>query len=257
MELKLFGCCGAGETMPKYMHTSFALTVGDEVYWFEAGEGCSNTAHLMGVDLTRVSNIFISRTHMDHMGGLFNLLWFMFKLSGWTKKPLPNDGKIGLFIPEIEAWEGVLQMLVHTREGCPWDKDVIAKPINSGLLYKDKNIEITAFPIQYLSNCREKKEQSFTFRIKGEEKTVVYSGDVYSLNDLDAVLEKPCDYLLLEVEHHSIKDVCEYVNAKEVKNVICIHHGSESGYQIQQARLYAQQYSSKVFFGEDTDSITL
>jgi len=258
MELKLFGCCSGIEPVPKYKHTSFAIETEGEVYWFDAGEGCSDTAHLMGVDLTRVSNIFISHTHMDHMGGLFNLLWFMFKLSGWYKKPLPNNGKIGLFIPNMEAWEGVLQMLLHTCEGCSWDTDVIASQIKNGLLYKDKNIEVTAYHNTHLEAYEDGNELSFSFKIQGDGKTVVFSGDIKELFDLDAALETPCDYLLVETGHHSIKDVCEYVNTKAVKNVIFIHHGREIIQNMEQSRLIAQEYAKcNVFFGEDGDSITL
>ena len=251
MKLKLFGCCSGIEPVPKYNHTSFAFETGGEVYWFDAGEGCSDTAHLMGVDLTRVSNIFISHTHMDCVGGLFNLLWFMFKLSGWYQKPLPNDGKIGLFIPNSEAWKGILQMLMHTREGCPWDTDVLMTQIKSGLLYQDKNIEVTAFANGH--------PHSFSFRIKGDGKTVVYSGDIKELSDLDAALQMRCDYLLVETEHHAIKDVCEYVNTKAaVENVIFLHHGQEVSCDIQKSRLIAQEYANcNVFFGEDGDSINL
>ena len=86
MDLKILGCCSGVEPAAKCRNSSFAIEAGEEVYWFNTGEGCSDTAHLIGVDLTKVSNIFISHTYMENMGGMFNLLWFMFKLAGWQKK---------------------------------------------------------------------------------------------------------------------------------------------------------------------------
>lgn len=258
MELKLFGCCSGTEPMPKYKHTAFALEAGGEVYWFDAGEGCTDTALLMGVELSRVTNIFISHTHMDHVGGLFGLLWFLYKLPGWHKKPMLSGGKVGLFIPNMETWEGVLQMLISTREGCPWDTDVVATQIRSGVIFRDKNIDVIAYHNRHLEAYENGSELSFSFKIRGEGKTVVYSGDVKELSDLDPLLEEPCDYLLVETGHHRILDLCSYVNQKSVDNVILIHHGREVLSNVQQARLTAQKYAKcNVFFGEDGDSITL
>lgn len=259
MTLKILGCCSGVEPVAKCGHASFVIEAGEEVYWFNTGEGCSDTAHLMGVDLTRVSNIFISHTYMENMGGLFNLLWFMFKLAGWKKKTLPNNGTIGLFIPNLESWYGVLEMLLHTREGCPWDTNVIAAQIKSGLLYKDKNLEVSAFHNKYSDAYDdEENERFFSFRIQSDGITVVYSGNIQELSDLDNALQTQCDYLLVETELHTVKDVCEYINTRPVKNVIFINYRREDMYDIQQLRLIAQEYTScNVFFAESGDSINL
>ena len=75
MKLYVFGSCSGTEPMEGRHHTSVAFEINDRFYWFDAGENCSYTAHLMGVDLLKISDIFISHTHMDHIGGLANLLW--------------------------------------------------------------------------------------------------------------------------------------------------------------------------------------
>ena len=41
----ILGSCAGTEPMPGRMHTSLALTVGKRLYFFDAGEGCSWTAH--------------------------------------------------------------------------------------------------------------------------------------------------------------------------------------------------------------------
>ena len=51
--------------MPNRRHTSFVIEHRGGVYWFDAGEGCAYTAHLLGVDLLAVQAIFISHVHMD------------------------------------------------------------------------------------------------------------------------------------------------------------------------------------------------
>lgn len=258
MKLHIFGCCAGFESISNYNHTSFALEVGEDVYWFDAGESCSNTAHLKGVDLTKVSNIFISHTHMDRVGGLFNLVWFIYKLAGWYKKCLPNNGKINLFIPNMETWKGILQMLLHTRERCPWDTDVIATQIKDGLIYKDENIEVLAYHNRHQEIYECGSQLSFSFKIRGEEKTIVYSGEVEDLSELDQLLVEHCDYLLIETGKHQMKDICVYVNAKDVKDVICIHHSREILCNISQARLEITKYAKRnIILAVDCDSLIL
>ena len=89
MKLYTFGCCAGTEPMENLHHTALAFEVGDTLYWFDAGESCSRTAHLMGIDLLKIKSIFISHTHMDHIGGLGNLLWNMRK----AKKTFEHERK--------------------------------------------------------------------------------------------------------------------------------------------------------------------
>ena len=86
---------------------------GGGVYWVDAGAGCSYTAHLLGIDLLSVRAIFISHTHMDHVGGLANLLWDIRKLNGREKDPARriDNRRIDLFIPDLQVWQGVRQVL--------------------------------------------------------------------------------------------------------------------------------------------------
>ena len=64
MHLTFLGTCAGTEPMPDRKHTSFAIEYNGKVYWFDAGAGCSYTAHLLGIDLLSVRAIFISHTHM-------------------------------------------------------------------------------------------------------------------------------------------------------------------------------------------------
>lgn len=258
MKLYTFGCCAGTEPMPNLRHTSLAFEKDNSIYWFDAGEGCSRTAHLMGVDLLKIRSIFISHTHMDHVGGLGNLLWNTRKVSG-RSNTLPYAESIELYIPCMETWEGVWKILKNAENRFLWDCPVNAHPVSEGELYKDENITVEAFHNHHLEKFEENGEKlSFSYKIKGEGKTVVFSGDVRELTDLDPLLGEKCDYLLVETGHHKIEDVCRYVNKKDVDNLLFVHHGREIIANINQARLNAQSIARcNVVFCEDGAVIEL
>ena len=55
-------------------HVSWALDVNGRLYWFDAGESCSHTAYLLGLDLMAIRSIFISHPHIDHVGGALRIV---------------------------------------------------------------------------------------------------------------------------------------------------------------------------------------
>ena len=63
MKITFLGTCSGTEPMPNRKHVSFVIEHAGAVYWFDAGEGCSYTAHLAGIDLLSTRAVFISHTH--------------------------------------------------------------------------------------------------------------------------------------------------------------------------------------------------
>ena len=87
MKLTFLGSCSGTEPMPDRFHTSYVIEHGGGVYWFDAGEGCSYNAHLMGIDLLAIRSLCISHCDLDHVGGLVNLLGTIRKLEGRNDDP--------------------------------------------------------------------------------------------------------------------------------------------------------------------------
>ena len=52
--------------------------------------------------------------------------------------------------------------------------------------------------------------RSYSFRITAEGKTILYSGDVGSIRELDGWTRR-CDLLLMENGHHQPPEVCRYL----------------------------------------------
>lgn len=256
MELYFLGCRCAAPAVPKYMHTSFAIEINDVIYWFDAGEGCSHTAHLMGIDLLRVKEIFISHPHMDHIGGLANLLWNIRKLTKYRKQ-LPMHGDIGVHISDLEVWDGLWMVLKNTEELFKWKCRVKPSQIKGGYIYRDENITVYAVHNRHMEKYEDQTELSFSFKIRCEDKSIVYSGDIKDLSDLDALLEEPCDYLLVETAHQKVEAICAYADKKDVRTLMFLHHSLEIMKNMQQARMSVTHGKCNIYFAQDGDRLTL
>ncbi len=255
MKLYNFGCGAGTEPMANFMHSSHAFEINGSIYWFDAGEGCSRTAHLMGVDLLNVRNIFISHPDIDHIGGLPNLLFTIHKLSK-KKHILPSFNDINVFMPSMDTWNAVIKLLTVRKDDDAtkkWKFNVEPKQVVEGKIYEDENLTVYALHNNHLQAHEAEGEQlSFSYKLVCEGKTIIYSGDVRGFEDLEEFLKDGCDYLLMETGHHSYEEVCEYVNNKDVKNLFFVHHGRPILANINQARFLAQNIANcNVVFCEE------
>lgn len=225
MKLYIFGSCSGTEPMENRHHTALAVEVNGRVYWFDAGENCSYTAHLMGVDLLSVSDIFISHPHMDHVGGLGNLLWNIRKLSV-LKKQLPRFGDVKVYIPNLETFDGVFSILKNSEGNYDAEYKTKAEKINESTLLINDDIEIIAYHNDHLPK-KEDSWQSFSFVINAENKRIIYSADIKELDDIIGLLKEGCDLLLMETGHHNAEEVCQRITDEgyNIKNIYFLHHG--------------------------------
>ena len=226
MKLYFLGTCSGTEPFLDRNHASFALQTGGNLYFFDAGEGCSKTAHLLGLDLMATQCVVISHPHMDHVGGLTNHLWTVRKLMrAYGRTPLFDCLRV--YVPCKETWDGVM-MILHNTEGnfVSPSYPLEGKTYAAGVLFDDGRVRVTAYPNTHI-RCNEGEVRSYSFLIECEGKRIVYSGDLKSYSELDAAIGEGCDAVIGETGHHKIIDVLAYVSKKSIGSFYFTHHGRE------------------------------
>lgn len=225
-KIYILGSCSGTEPMPGKHHTSFILETGDRIYWFDAGENCSFTAYNLGIDIMKTRAIFVSHCHYDHIGGFCGIIRNMAKLNNRYKTPLA-DGKAMLYVPKKELYDALYGYLkVASGSAKEFESLIDYKVIEEGVIFDDGNVKITAFG-NYHIRKEDDRFVSYSFKIETEGKTIVYSGDVKTPNDLDAAMNGGCDILLHETGHHTVSDVCKYAETHGAKKLVFMHHGRE------------------------------
>ncbi len=250
MKLYVFGSCAGTEPIDGRHHTSISFEINDRFYWFDAGENCSYYAHLMGVDLLSVSDIFISHTHMDHIGGLANLLWTINKLTV-MKKTLPRFGNVTVHIPKTECFDGVMKILGSDYIN---EYDTVCKKVTDGVLLKNNDIEVEAVHNSHIPDL-----SSHSFCIKADGKRIVYSGDIKDIWELECLLKEKTDVLLIETGHHSSVNVLRHIKEQgyDIDKVYFMHHGREILYGYNDVLNRCREIFPDVVFLNDKDIIEI
>lgn len=230
MRFHVLGSCSGTEPMPGRHHTSIALEVGEGLYFLDAGENCAYSSYLLGLDQLSTKAVFISHTHMDHVGGLPNLLWNLRKLCTIDPANMARmEGKrVQVFIPDLDVFDGVRNMLLGSEGGYNINFTLEPQLIADGLLLDD-GLKVTAFHNHHLGvPSPGQLWKSYSFLLEAERKRAVYSGDFGELSELLPYIDGS-DLVFLETGHHRACKLCRELvdSGAEFGRVAFFHHGVE------------------------------
>ncbi len=226
MKLHFLGTKSNLEPMHGCRNQCMAIEVNGSIYFFDVGDGASRSVKLTNMDFLKINKIIISHPHFDHIGGLGYLLFMMRKEKVWQKRD-PEFGPPDVYVPHMDVFDGFVNgILIGTEEGFS------GFPLNpveytEGVLFEDDNMKVTAMHNKHMGIPADGKWLSYSFKIEAEGKTLVYTGDISSYEEILPLIGDGCDAVFAETGRHDFRDVCRFLNGKNVKSLFFTHNSRE------------------------------
>jgi ribonuclease Z len=146
------GCASALPTVNRFP-SAHVLNVHERLFLIDCGEGCQMQIRKAGFSFLKISEIFISHIHGDHLFGIYGLLS--------TMSLLGRNSQIDIFAPG--AFAGVLKSFMeHFGASINFKVNhIVIKCSEPKLIFETRKIEVLAFPLNHRIEC-----YGFLFREK-------------------------------------------------------------------------------------------
>ena len=247
----------SGMPSPTRFCSSLFLQTEKLNFLFDCGEGTSFSLLRNKIDPLVIDAVFVSHSHVDHLGGLFLLVQMMYLLERRTT--------LRVYLPE-EAIPGVRDFL-NTCYLFPEKLNfrLSLLPMMSGFRFEEAGIVIGTYPNRHLAGNQSviaelglpNQMQSFCLVLSLSGKKIVYSSDIASAQDLAPILEN-ADVLITECVHPSLDELFSVVVEKEVKFLLITHIPPElEEKQDQILRRANKEGIERLAFAPDGLSLTL
>jgi ribonuclease BN (tRNA processing enzyme) len=255
-----------------------AIIVNDTPYLVDFGVGVIRRAvaayqkgvTALGPEAGNITTAFLTHLHSDHTMGYPDLMF-----TPWLRgrKALDVYGPKGLDAMTrniFKAWEVDIHVRTevgpHRRGPCV----VNIHEIEPGIVYSDRNVTVTAFPVHHGESL-----QSFGYRFETRDRTIVISGDTSPVQSLIDHC-RGCDVLIHEAysmetyrqdppsfqefrrgHHTSSVELAEIANTVKPGLLVTYHHSSRdageadtAGALIEEIR---QSYKGSIVAARDLD----
>ena len=178
-----------------------AIVVNGAAYLVDCGPGVVRRAAaaekngIAALKVTNLKTVFITHLHSDHTLGYPDLIFTPWVLE--RVEPLTAYGPRGLkkMTAHIEkAWEKDVHVRTHGLEQANGTGyKVVVHEIAPGVIYRDTNITVTAFPVKHGI-----WDQAFGYKFQTADRRIVISGDTAPTDTVVKACDG-CDVLLHEV----------------------------------------------------------
>jgi len=135
--------CGGMMPLPNRHLTSVLLRREGELFLFDCGEGTQVSLRRLNLKWKKISVIFISHTHADHVTGIPGLLMLSSQVDRDDPLYIIGPPRIAEY---IESSRRVLDMYINY--------EIIVQEITSpGIVYKGDGFHIRCFPLSHTKPC--------------------------------------------------------------------------------------------------------
>ena len=135
--------CGGMMPLPNRHLTSVLLRREGELFLFDCGEGTQVSLRRLNLRWKKISVIFISHTHADHVTGLPGLLMLSSQVDRDDPLYIIGPPKIAEY---IDASRRVLDMFINY--------EIIVQEITEpGVIYRGEGFHVRAFPLRHTKPC--------------------------------------------------------------------------------------------------------
>ena len=271
---------GTPAATPARSGPATAIVVNDTAYLVDFGPGvvrrasaAATSRNIAALQPTRLQVAFVTHLHSDHTVGYADLIF-----SPWTlgrRVPLDVYGPRGIkemTTHLLEAYRADIETRTNAegnQRTFPDGYKVNAHEIAAGVVYKDKNVTVTAFTTKHAM-------ESYGYRFDAPDRSIVISGDT---NPAQATIDacRGCDVLIHEVHtsawlaarpeaggappgtfrrfsekyHTTTEQLGELARQAKPRLLILYHYNSSSPEELQSEMM--KHYSGQFVIGRDLD----
>jgi ribonuclease Z len=135
--------CGGMMPLPNRHLTSVLLRREGDLFLFDCGEGTQVSLRRLNLRWKKISVIFISHTHADHVTGIPGLLMLSSQVDRDDPLYIIGPPRIAEY---IETSRRVLDMYINY--------EIIVKEVTGpGIVYKGEDFHVRAFPLRHTKPC--------------------------------------------------------------------------------------------------------
>ena len=220
MKITLLGTSHGDPTMTRLQSASLIET-GGRRYLIDAGEGINTTLIRRKTGPETLSAIFITHMHLDHSGGLPELMELALKYR--SRQP---EIELPVYLPEERAGIILRQWLEVN-----YMRDPEINPIriySSGTIFDDGILKVEAFPTLHLAwSSGDPAAKSYGFKITAGKKTAFFTGDLAGdFSDFPFEAVSGCDVLISELVHFSPEKARKKLANLKIGRLIFNHLGN-------------------------------
>ncbi len=206
--VKVLGSSSGIATANRF-HSSVLIKSNNKLYLFDCGEPVSSLLVRNGFNPAKVEKIFISHMHIDHLGGLPQLIQYM--------QITRREEQLHIYMPQegLKVFQEFLQSVYLFKEIMAFDLSLHS--IDELENNATGGFSVIAVPNTHLQSLAQfgaeygyvNKGESYSFiaALKEDDRVIriAYTGDIANCSELDVLLQSRVELLITEFAHFSIE----------------------------------------------------